>query len=94
MKKYARRCDATGRGINAGYVIDEGRLYFADKCDLLVHLKSTNWVDADGNRSFDIKDDNELLDFFYREEYYYYTEWDEDDFDGTYYDEEGNKYEC
>ena len=31
MIKYARRCDATGRGMNEGYVVGAGDLLFSDK---------------------------------------------------------------
>lgn len=92
MTKYARRCDATGRGINAGYVCGGGDLYFVERTDLLCHLRTLDWEDANGKNSADIEDDEELLDFFYNEEYYYYTEWDE--LDDVYYDEDGNEYEC
>ena len=92
MTKYARRCDATGRGMNEGYVVGDGEMYFAEKTDLLIHLMSLNWVDADGNSSVDIDDDDELMEFFYREEYYYHTEWDE--LDDVYYDAEGHEYEA
>jgi len=94
MTKYARRCDATGRGMNEGYVVGDGEVYFAEKTDLLIHLMSLNWVDAYGKRSTDINDDDELMEFFYNEEYYHYTEWDENDIDDVYYDEEGHEYEC
>lgn len=94
MTKYARRCDATGRGINAGYVCNDDNLYFADKEHLLDHLRSLNWEDCNGNKSTDCVFDNALMKFFYNEDYYYYTEWDEDDIEDVYYDEEGNEYEC
>lgn len=92
MKKFARRCDATGRGINEGYVFGDGELYFAEREDLIKHLRTLDWVDCNGNRSTDIKDEEDLLEFFYNEDYYYYTEWEEID-DDVYYDENGNEYE-
>lgn len=93
MTKYARRCDATGRGMNEGYVCGDGELHFAEQSDLINHLRTLNWEDADGNSSLDIIDNQELLDFFYREEYYYHTEWDEYDIVPglEMYDEEGNE---
>jgi hypothetical protein len=77
--------------MNEGYVCGDGELYFVEVTDLLIHLRTLDWVDADGKRSLDIDDDDELLDFFYREEYYYHTEWDE--LDDVYYDAEGHEYE-
>ena len=92
MKKFARRCDATGKGINEGYVVGDGELYFYEKEDLLKHLRKLNYVDCNGKYSIDCPTDTELLEFFYNEEYYYYTEWEEID-DDCYYDAEGNEYE-
>ncbi len=92
MTKYARRCDATGRGINEGYVVGDGELYFADKEHLLEHLRTLNWVDCNGKKSTDCVTDDALLKYFYNEDYYYYTEWEELD-DDVYYDENGNEHE-
>jgi hypothetical protein len=91
MERFARRCDATGKGINEGYVVGDGELYYASKDDLLDHLKSIQ--DFCGVKVSKLcKDDDELLEFFYDEDYYYYTEWEEID-DDCYYDAEGNEYE-
>lgn len=76
MTKYARRCDVTGKGINKGFVVVDGELYFATKFELLKHLRTLNWVDCNGKRSTDCKTSAELLLYFYNEDYYYYTEWD------------------
>jgi hypothetical protein len=92
MEKFARRCDATGKGINEGYVVGDGELYFYEKEDLIKHLREFDWEDCNGNHSTDCETDDELLEFFYNEEYYYYTEWEEID-DDCYYDAEGNEYE-
>lgn len=90
MKKYARKCDATEKGMNEGYVIFDGELYIATKEDLIKYLKTLDWEDCDGNLSQDIEYDEELLDYFYREDAYYYTEWeDEEDFEWI-EDENGN----
>ena len=75
MEKFARRCDATGKGINEGYCFGDGELYFATKEDFIAHLKTLNWENCDGVNSSTITDDDELLDFFFNEEQYYYTEW-------------------
>ena len=93
MEKFARRCDATGRGINEGYVVGDGELYFADKEHLLEHLRTLDWEDCNGNKSTDCVTDDALLKYFYNEDYYYYTEWEEID-DDCYYDENGNEYEA
>ena len=92
MEKFARRCDATGRGMNEGYVVNDGELYFSNEEHLLEHLRTLDWEDADGNRSADLTEDEDILEFFYNEDYSYYTEWEEID-DDIFYDEDGNEYE-
>ena len=95
MKKFARRCDATGRGMNEGYVLGDGELYFAEKEHLLDHLKQMDeWCGVKLKYLF--SDDDELLEYFYEQEYYYYTEWDENDIvpGMEYYDAEGHEYEA
>lgn len=89
MEKFARRCDATGRGMNEGYVVGDGELYFSTNEHLLEHLRGLDWVDANGNRSADLTDDEDIMEYFYNEDYYYYTEWEEVDED-EWYDEDGS----
>jgi hypothetical protein len=45
---------------------------------LVEHLRSLKWVDADG-QDVDIEDQRELLDYFYNEDYFYYTTFDDDE---------------
>lgn len=85
MEKFARRCDATGRGMNEGYVVGEGELYFSEEKYLIDWLRSRGGMD---NLS-----DEFILNEAYELDEYYYTEWDEID-DDVYYDAEGNEYEC
>ena len=92
MERYARKCDATGRGMNEGYVVGAGDLHFSEKQHLLVYLRGVEWEDSNGVSSSDMKTDDDLMDYFYNEEFYYYTEWEEIDED-LYYDEDGNEYE-
>jgi len=91
MEKFARRCDATGKGINEGYVVGDGELCFGNEEDLLYHLRELNWEDSNGVKSKDLEVD-QLLEYFYNENYYYYTEWDMYDIDDEWYDAEGNEY--
>ena len=81
MDKFARKCSATGKGINEGYCVNDGEFYFSDKSQLVKWLKTLEWEDCNGNRSQDITNDEDLLEFFYNEDQYYWSEW---------YDEEGN----
>lgn len=86
MEKFARKCSATGKGINEGYCVNDGELYFSEESQLVEWLRDR---DVDGT--------NELSDEFilkeaYDLEEYYYTEWDAEDED-EWYDENGKLYE-
>jgi len=86
MEKFARKCSATGKGINEGYCVNDGDFYFSEESQLVKWLRDR---DVDGT--------NELSDEFilkeaYDLEEYYYTEWDAEDED-EWYDEDGNEYE-
>jgi hypothetical protein len=89
-KKYARRCDITGLGMNEGYCIRNGEMYIHSKEDLLEHLRGLHWEDADGQMVNELElDDDSYIEYFYNEEYLDWTEWESLDDDG-YYTEDGN----
>jgi hypothetical protein len=75
-EKFARKCSVTGEGMDQGYVVQDGEIYFKYKNDLVRHLRELDWEDCNGNRSQNIKHDGDLMDFFHNEEYYYWTSWD------------------
>ena len=60
MEKFARRCDATGRGMNEGYVFGDGELCFSTEKHLIDHLRGLDWEDSNGKRSKDIEDDADV----------------------------------
>jgi len=84
MEKFARKCDATGRGMNEGFVVGDGELYFSSLKHLVDWLRSRDGMDG--------LSDEFILEEAYQLEEYYYTEWEEIDED-CYYDAEGNEYE-
>ena len=84
MDRYARKCDATGRGMNEGYVVDDGELYFSEEQHLIDWLRGRGGMEG--------LSDEFILSEAYNEEEYYYTEWDEVDED-EWYDEDGNAYD-
>ena len=86
---FARQCDATGKGMNEGYCFLEGEMYFSEEKYLIAHLRGLEWEDCNGENSKDIESDSDLLEFFYDEDVYYYTEWEQDDHQ-YYLDPEGN----
>jgi hypothetical protein len=84
MEKYARRCDATGKGMNEGYVVGDGELCFSEEKHLIDHLRSRGGMDG--------LSDEFILNEAYEQDEYYYTEWDMYDIDDEWYDAEGNEY--
>ena len=83
-RKYARKCSLTGNGMNSGYVVNEGEMYIKDEENLIAYLRKK---EKDGNPQYeqDIAEgrltDDFLLKDYYESEYYYHTEWeDEDDY--------------
>ena len=97
MERYARRCDVTGKGMNEGWVWGEGAYYTSTEAVTISELRS--YV-SDGAYNFDemsvdemlAMTDEELMQYAYDNEVFYYTEWEEID-DDCYYDAEGNEYE-
>ena len=95
-EKYCRVADDTGKGINEGYVVGDGEMYFETEDGLYKHLKELDYEDADGNSTKKIKSRFDLLEYFYADEYYYYTEWDceqEIEDQGYYYTADGEEIE-
>ena len=84
MEKFARRCDATGKGMNEGYVVGDGELCFSEEKHLIDHLRSRGGMDG--------LSDEYILAEAYDQDEYYYTEWDMYDIDDEWYDAEGNEY--
>ena len=83
MKQFARKCSVTGKGMNDGYVFNDGEMYFYNESDLIVFLR--------GREDNNYLSDDFLLKEAYDNEEYYYTEWYEIDED-EWYDAEGNEF--
>jgi hypothetical protein len=66
MELFARKCDVTGKGMNEGWVVGDGEMYFANEEDAI------KWCTDNGYAS---------MDEAYEDDAIYYTEWelDEDD---------------
>jgi hypothetical protein len=79
MVKYARVCDITGEGMNEGFCILNGEMYIKNEEDLLNHLREQDFSfeDEQGNKiDVNAYEDEELMEWAYNDEYYYYTEWE------------------
>lgn len=83
MEKYARKCSATGRGMNEGYVVLDGDYYFSEDKYLIEWLRSRDNTEG-------LSDDYLFTESFQLEEWYY-TEWEEID-DDFWFDADGNLY--
>lgn len=70
-KTFARKCSITNQGINEGYVVGDGDMYFSDVEHLINWLKSKGGMEG--------LSDEFILAEAYEMNEYYYTEWDEDD---------------
>lgn len=76
---FPRRCDVTGEGMNEGFVIGDGEMYIKHESDLVAHLRTLDWGFADGRNSRDIESDDELRELLYADDYFYFTDWDDEE---------------
>lgn len=51
------------------YMTTDCKKFFAEFADLIAHLRTLEWVDADGNLSSEISDPIDLFEFFLGQEY-------------------------
>lgn len=77
IKLFARKCDATGKGMNEGYCFGDGERYFIKKKDATKYAKEIGY---------------KTLNEAYDDDAYYWTDWEIDVNDETCYDAEGNEY--
>jgi hypothetical protein len=88
-ERYCRLANDTGKGINEGYVIGDGDMYFETEKGLVDYLRE-NYLPKSKLT------DKQLLKKAYDDEYYYYTEWEgesEIEDQGYYYTEDGKEIE-
>jgi hypothetical protein len=72
---FARKCDATGKGMNEGFCYLDGEKYFAEEKDFVAFLRSQMDDKGEG------LSDEFILKESYDQEEHYWTQWeDEDDF--------------
>ncbi len=72
MKKYARKCDITGEGMNEGYVYMEST-HIKYKKDLIAKIR------AGGDKTFNDASDEFIYDEAYNLEEFYWTQWEDVD---------------
>ncbi len=78
MKKFARVCDISGKGMNEGYCFNDGETYCATETEAKQYVESLglNW-----------EQEKETVDS--EDEWFYWTEW-EDELNDEWYDADGN----
>ena len=78
--KFARKSDVDGKGINKGFIFNNGEYYCQteEEAEEYVESLGLNWKE-------------ELKKFNTQQEWFFYTEWEEID-DEQYFDEQGNEY--
>lgn len=76
---FPRRCDITNEGMNEGFCIGEGEMYIKHESDLIAHLRTLEWEFADGRNSKDIESDDELRELLYADDYFYFTDWEDEE---------------
>jgi hypothetical protein len=95
MKKFARKCDVTGQGMNCGWVWFDGTFYTSTMEVTLKELRSdieNGALDFDEIGADELlkMSDDELIQYANECDITYWTEWeDEDDYE-YYEDENGN----
>lgn len=70
-EKFARQCDFTGEGMNEGYVFNGGQFYAKDEETAKKYVEdclNLNW-------------EEELQTVNTDEEWFYWTEWEEEDYE-------------
>ncbi len=78
---WARQCGITGEGMNEGYLYNDHE-YIANDKDLIDTLRGQDFTaeDEDGNQLYPSKmTDEELMEWAYNDEIYYWTDWVEDE---------------
>ena len=84
FERFARKCSATGVGINSGYVWFHGGEYFSTEEVLLAHIKK--FVEQYGfSNVVGTFDDEKLLDWAKDNKFYYFIYWDKDDMEDGFY---------
>jgi len=82
--RWARKCDATGEGMNQGYVYGDGEKYFKYEKDLIAYIREG------ADESFNDASDEFLLNQAYELDEYYWTEWESPEEDQWYELEDGS----
>lgn len=81
--RYARKCTATGKGMNKGFCYGDGDAYFINESDLIKHIREGGGCEG--------LSDEFVLNEAYALEEYYYTQWEEVDED-EWFDINGEAY--
>jgi hypothetical protein len=87
ITKYARRNNATGKGMNEGYCFHDGEYYCETEKEAVEFIRANC---EDGGKGLT---DEYLLEESYKLEEHYWTQWEEIGEEDDYFDEDGNEYD-
>ena len=91
---WARKCDITGEGMNEGYLIEDGFMYIKYDKDMIKHLRKVDEDEIiDKNTHYYKKSNDELYEEYYENDYYYWTEWEDHEYEHQYVEIDGVMYE-
>lgn len=91
MEKFARKCDATGEGMNEGWYINNKYFKYQEDTD----KEAQTIPNEESSEDVNYKDFDELYNSFDDEDsndFCYWTTWEIEEGE-EYFDEEGNSYE-
>lgn len=77
LEKFARKCDITGEGMNEGFYVND-EIYISKEEDLIKWLRGKNFLTAENIPANDFNDED-LKEWAFYEEIYYFTEWDDEE---------------
>ena len=84
VRLWARQCDVTGEGMNEGWCWGDGVFYTKYRKDTINEIRNGDLSLDHLNLDYSKMTDDELLQLYFDEDVFYYTEWndfeDEEDF--------------
>lgn len=87
MEKFVRVCSKTGKGMNEGFIVNDGDFYFKEESDLLDWLREQDFITAEGEEANKFSNED-LKEWAFNDEIYYWTKW-EIEAETEYYNENG-----
>ena len=78
VRKWARKCNITGEGMNEGWCWGDGDFYTKYEKDTIEEIRYRD-TSLDLDLDYTKMSDDELLDLYFVNNIFYWTEWDDDE---------------